>query len=437
MTPSEYRSGTLPPELQEAGGREPAPAKQESEIDLLDLSLLIARNVRFIFRFTAAVAVVSLIISLLLPKIYTGTTSLLPPKQQSLTSSMLAQLGALAALAGADLKQQDVQLYVAALKSRTVADALIDRFKLQEVLKQPDRTLTREALNGLTTIEVGRDNIIKIEYEDRDPKRAADVANGYVEELIRLTETLAMSEASQRRLFFEKQVSEAKDALADAEVDLKKVQESTGILEPQNQARVIVENLARLQGLIAAKEVELTAMRSFAAPGNPDLARAQTELAGLRVQLDKLQRDNKMQPGDIMVPTTQVPERALEWVRKMREVKYQQTLFEMLARQYELARVEEAHSSTVIQQLDKAVTPERKSKPKRALIVLISTALGFVAAVVWVFLKEKVADARRDPQTATKLDLLRNTVLNGRGLKLSRLRTWRRPRDGGGGDLAP
>jgi capsule polysaccharide export protein KpsE/RkpR len=255
-----------------------------------------------------------------------------------------------------------------------------------------------------------------------------------VEELVKLTDTLAMSEAAQRRLFFERQVVAAKDSLADAEVELKKVQEATGILEPQNQARVLVEGLAQLQGLIAAKEVELTAMRTFAAPGNPDLARAQSELGGLRAQLAKMQREHKMQPGDIMVPTSKVPERALEWVRRMREVKYHETVFEMLARQYELAKVEESHSSTVIQTLDSAVKAERKTKPKRALIVIISTLLAFVSAVVWVFGKEKLTEARRDVRFAAKLDLLRNSTLNGRSLNLSRLSAWRRRRNGSGGD---
>jgi len=436
MTPDEYRSGTLPPELQEI---EPAveSARREGDIDLLDLSLLIARNRWPIFRFTATVAVLALIVALLLPKIYIGKTSVLPPKHQSLTSPMIAQLGALAALAGAEIKHQDVQVYVAALKSRTIADKLIDRFDLQNALDQPDRMLTREALGKLTTIEAARDGIIRIEYEDRDPQRAADVANAYVEELIKLTDTLAMGEAAQRRLFFERQVVAAKDALADAEVELKKVSEATGILEPQNQARVLVEGLAQLQGLIAAKEVEVTAMRNFAAPGNPDLARAQSELGGLRAQLAKMQREHQMQPGDIMIPSSKVPERALEWVRKMREVKYHETVFEMLARQYELAKVEESHSSTVIQVLDTAVKPERKSKPKRALIVIISTALAFVAAVVWVFMREKIAEARRDVRVATKLDLLRDSILNGRSLRFSQFSRWRRPRNGRGGDAAP
>lgn len=428
----------MPPELREPALDSPAqPSSRESEIDLLDLSLLIARNGRLIFRFTAAIAMISLIVSLLLPKIYTGKSSLLPPKHQSLTSPMIAQLGALAALAGAEIKHQDVQVYVAALKSRTIADTLIRRFDLQSVFQQPDLTLTREALAKVTQIEAGRDGIIRIEYDDKDPKRAADVANAYIEELTKLTDTLAMSEAAQRRLFFERQMQAAKNSLADAEVELKKAQETTGIIEPENQARVIVESIAQLQGLVAAKEVEVVAMRSFAAPANPDLNRAQRELGGLRAQLAKMQREHNMQPGDVMVPTAKVPERALEWVRRMRDVKYHETVFEMLARQYELARVEEAQSSIVIQTLDSAVVPERKSKPKRAVIVLVSTAAAFVIAVFWVFTKERLVEARRDPEVAAKLDTLRETAFGGRSLKLSRFSSWRRSKNGSGGGIAP
>src|SRR6266581_8087932 len=187
-------------------------SSDDDEISLLDLLIVLAKHKRIVFGVPFAVAVVAAIISLLLPNIYTGTTRILPPQQSaSAAAALLNQLGgALGGLAGAAGGTLGIRnpndLYVGMLKSRTVADNLIVRFELAKVYDEDYLSETRKRLAKETTITSGRDGIIAIEVDDKNPKRAADLANAYVDELMRLTKVLAVTEASQRRLFFERQL---------------------------------------------------------------------------------------------------------------------------------------------------------------------------------------------------------------------------------------
>jgi uncharacterized protein involved in exopolysaccharide biosynthesis len=333
----------------------------------------------------------------------------LPPQQgQSGAAALLSNLGGLAGAAGglAGLKNPN-DLYVGMLKSRTVADAMIARFDLQKHYETKALVDTRKKLESLTTIAAGKDGLISVEYEDEDPKFAADVANAYIEELYKLTQTLAVTEASQRRLFFEQQLNHAKEKLAAAEVSLKELQEKTGLLMLSEQSKASIESVARLRGQIAAKEVQIQAMRAFATSQNPDLKFAESELGSLRAQQVKL---SQSEPGDILVPPSKIPGEGLEYVRRVREVKYSEVVFEVLAKQYELARIEEGKNASLIQVLDKAVTSDKKSKPKRGLIVMLATVAGFFLAVLSAFVSEAVVRARRDADTAQRLDELKRLV---------------------------
>jgi uncharacterized protein involved in exopolysaccharide biosynthesis len=290
------------------------------------------------------------------------------------------------------------------LKSRTVSDNLIERFKLMERYESEMPDDARKALDGVMAISAGKDGIISIAATDEDPVFAAQLANAYVEELYQLTQVLAVTEASQRRLFFEKQLNLAKDQLAKAENAFKQTQQKTGVLALGEQGRAMIEAVGEIRAQISAKEVQLGVMRTFATDQNPDFIRTQQELSGLRIQLAKLERGGEAG----LVPTGQLPEVGLENIRKMRDVKYHETLFELLAKQYELARVDEARDASMIQVLDKAVAPDRKSKPKRALIVILTAlAVGFMA-VLWAFIKEAGEKARRDPEQAERLATFRS-----------------------------
>jgi len=386
----------------------PAARPEDYEINLLDIAIVLAKHKKRILGLPLAAAVLMAAFSMTKPNIYTGTTSILPPqKQQSSAAAMLGQLGALAGGAGGagsalGLKNPN-DLYVGMLRSRTVADNLISRFKLKDRYEREKNDAVRKVLGRVTNIDAGKDGIIVVSVDDEDAKFAADLANGYAEELYRLTQTLAVTEASQRRLFFEKQLKQAKDQLANAEIAFKQTQETTGVLELGEQGKAMIEAVGEIRAQIAAKEVQLSAMRTFATEQNPDYQRTQQELGSMRGQLAKLERGGEAG----LVPTGKLPELGLENIRKLREVKYYETLFELLAKQYELARVDEGKESSVIQVLDKAVPSDLKSKPKRAsMVIMTALVVGFLT-VIWAFVKEANEKARRNPEQAQRLEVFR------------------------------
>ncbi|MGE0278695.1 MAG: GNVR domain-containing protein [Nitrospiraceae bacterium] len=283
----------------------------------------------------------------------------------------------------------------------------MQRFDLKTLYDRDTMEETRETLADNTSISTGKDGIVAIAFDDEDPKRAADVANAYVEELDRLNRSLAVTEAAQRRLFFEQQLRQARDDLSDAEIRLKVTQERTGVIKLDDQGRAMIEAVAALRGQIAAKEVEIRALRTFATESNADLVRSQQELVGLRTELAKLERTPFFESGSVLVPMGKVPEVGLEYLRKVRDVKYHETIFEVIAKQYEAARIDEAKESSIVQIVDRAVAPDRKSKPKRSIIVIVVALLiGFIASIFAV-LAEGYQRLEQDPRDARRLELLR------------------------------
>src|SRR3954469_20430103 len=343
---------------------DPGPANVASdEIDLLDLLIVLAKRKRLILTVTAASAVIALVVSLLLPNRYTATTKILPPQQsQSASSMLLTQLaggamGPLAALAGSGLGLKNPSdIYLGILKSRTIEDALVAKFELMRVYRDKRVSEARKDLEKASDIITQKEGLISISVEDKDPKRAAALTNAYVAELRSVTQHLAISEASQRRLFFEQQVQQAKDDLSRAEVALKETQQKTGMIQIDSQAKAIIEAVGHLQAQVAAKEVQLQAMRSFATDQNPDTILAQQQLAALRTQLSKLENQQGTTiEGDPVVSTGKIPGAGLEYVRKFRDMKYYETIFELLAKQYEAAKIDEAREAAVIQVVDPGV----------------------------------------------------------------------------------
>ncbi|GLR27027.1 GumC family protein [Limnobacter litoralis] len=391
-----------------------APAEQldwveEDEISLIDLATTLGEQKKLVFGLPALAAVVSIIVSLLLPPIFTAETSLLPPSGNSGgggAAAALASLGALGGLAGGlGIKTPDEQ-YVAMLQSHSVMDQLIERFNL---LKHYDVKYRKDVYEKLKKIAVissdKKSGIISISVDDKDPKFAAELANGYVDALSKLLDRVAVTDAQQRRQFFETQFEKAKEKLSDSEVNLKKVQETTGLIQIDGQAKATIEAVANVRAEIAKREVQLTAMRTFATAENPDYKRIQGELAGLKVQLAKLEKGNGDDGG--IVSTKNLPETGLEYVRALRDVKYNEAIYEIMAKQFELAKIDEAKEGATLQQLDKAVPPEKKSKPKRALIVILSTlAAGFLAVLISL-LRGAMQKAEADPETLEKLQNLK------------------------------
>jgi len=388
-------------------------AQDDDEISLMDLLLVLAKHNRFIIKLTGAVAVLAVIYALLQPNIYTAKTVILPPQQGASTASMLlGQLGGLAGLAGgaAGIKSPN-DLHIGMLKSHTLADQMITRFKLQQKFKAKTMEATRATLAGGTLIASGKDGFITIEYSDKDPQFAATIANAYVEELDRLNSTLAVTEASRKRLFFEKQLKSARTNLDVAEIALKQTQERTGMIQPEAQSGALIAAVTNLRAQIAAKEVELAAMGAFATPQNPDYRQIQQVIAGLRAQLAKLEANSAGR--DIKVPTGKLPETGLEFLRKTRDFKYQETLYELLSKQFEIAKIDEAKEAALIQVVDKALVPEQKSKPKRSLIVILATLMALFLGVLLAFVKEASERASQDPASAERMNLLRRYLRRG------------------------
>ena len=371
----------------------------EDEISLLDLLQTIVDNLRLLVLGPLAAGLAALGISFAIAPTYTAKTQFLPPQQQqSAAASMLASLGSLGGLAGAaaGLKNPADQ-YVAYLKSNAVEDALIERFKLMDRFEAKLRTDARTALEGKVRIAGGKDGLISVEFDDKDPKFAADVANAYVDELRSVLARLAVTEAQQRRLFFEKQLVKAKDNLTAAEQALKATGISDSVLK-SNPASAVA-GVAALKAQITAQEVKVGAMRGYLAETAPDFKQAMTELANLRAQLakqDKAEAEgNNAGQGD--------------YISRYRDFKYHETLFELFAKQYEIARVDEAREGAVIQVLDVAQPPERKSKPKKALIAIIATLASGFALLLFVFIRQALRNGAKDKETADKLVQLKTS----------------------------
>ena len=366
-------------------------AVRRDELDLLDLLIALAHRKRVIVGATLGSAVAATIISFLIPNRYTATTKILPPQQaQSSATLLMSQLagsglGPLASFAGKDLGLKNPNdIYIGMLKSRTVEDALIAEFDLSRVYRDREMSDTRKDLEKASDIISGKEGLIEISVEDKSPKRAGALANSYVEELRKLTQRLAVTEASQRRLFFEQEVDQTKSELAAAELALKNTEQKTGMIQLDAQARAVIEAVGTLRAQIAGKEVELQAMRSFATEQNPDIVLQERQVAGWREQLASMERQQTSGEGDPIVATAKMPAAALEYVGRYREVKYRETIFELMAKQFEAAKLDEAKEAAVIQVVDPAVEPDKKSSPKRALIIGVATAVVFMLASLFV-----------------------------------------------------
>jgi tyrosine-protein kinase Etk/Wzc len=385
------------------------PAREVEAVHFPEPLIVLAKHKSFIFKFVGITVVLAIITVFLLPKTYTAKTKIMPPQQNQSMGAMaaLSQLGPLAALAGQGMGLRNPSdLFVALLRSDTVANALIDRFSLVSVYGKKLRIDARRRLVDRSEIVAGKEGVISISVDDRSPQRAADLANGYVEELEKLTKTLNMTEAGKRRLFFEREVKMANDDLANAEVAFKQTEEKTGLILLDSQSKAMISSLTSLRAAIAAQEVQVQAMRSFATAENPDLVMAEKQLATMRAQLERVERgQGKRSIAD--VPLENVPTAGLEYVRKYRDVQYHEALFQLLAKQYEAAKIDEARDTLFVQQMDRATPPEKKSGPLRGLIILAVTMLSLIVACMVAFSMESMEQAKQDPQFAERLELLK------------------------------
>ncbi len=378
----------------------------DDEIDLLDLLQVIAENLRLLVLGPLAIGLAALGISFAVPPTFTATTVFMPPQQQQSGAAMMLQsLGALGGLAGAaaGIKNPNDQ-FVSLLKSDAVANVLISRFGLVERYESEMLTDARKTLDTVSKISAGKDGLITVDVDDKDPKVAAAIANAYVEELGVLLGKLAVTEAQQRRAFFENQLQQTKEKLTQAEQALRSSGVNVSALKSSPTAAISA--VAQLQAQIAAQEVKLASMRGYLTESAPDFKQAMTELAALKAQFAKLER-----------PAAQTDGADADYVARYRDFKYYETLFELFAKQYELARVDEAREGAVIQVVDAAVPPERKSKPKKATIAVLATLASGFALLLFVFVRQAMRGAMQNQASAPKWTALRLAFRQSLGLK--------------------
>lgn len=373
----------------------------DDETSILDILQVVAENLRLLVIGPIFFGLLALGISFTIRPTFTASIKFLPPQQQQSTAtSMLQSLGALGGLAGVatGLKNPSDQ-YIAFLKTRSVQDPLIKRFDLQQRYEQKLLDATRKQLENNSLISAGKDNIITIQVDDKDPQFGADLANAYVEELGHLLDRLAVTEAQQRRLFFEKQLSGTKIKLNDAQKALAASGVSAAALNANPSTAL--EGPARLRAQATAQEVKIASMRSYLTENAPEFKQALSELTALRYELAKAEKEKTGNNAPIADGN---------YVNKYREYKYQETLFELFTRQLEIAKVDESREGAIIQVIDPAQPPERKSKPKRALIAAGSAVMAFFLLLIFVFVRNALRITEQNSAKSHQISRLRSSV---------------------------
>jgi tyrosine-protein kinase Etk/Wzc len=388
---------------------EPEPQKTR-RLDLLDVLLIFARRKWLIFAWAMAGVAIAIIALLRAPELYLAQVTIMPPQQEQSSSALLSQLGALTAFAGGvgsnlGLKNPS-DLYIAILQTNLVLDDMVDRFHLMDVYKIPDRQGAAATLRKRSKFIGDKVGLMQITVEDKDPKRAVALANGYADELFRQNNRLVIRSASQRRDFYQRQLAEEKDHLADAEFALKQTQLSTGVLQLSGQAGNLIGQEASIQANITAHEVQLGALLASSTEQNPDVVRLRTELAGLREQLKQLQHGT----NGAMLTQREFPAAGLEYIRKERDVEYHQTLYDLLARQLEAARIDEAKASPDVQVIDPPLLPRVKSWPKPFLFILIGLVLGTMLGCIRVAVIYIYDYADTDPRLSGRFQQIKRAM---------------------------
>jgi tyrosine-protein kinase Etk/Wzc len=371
---------------------------------LLEHWKLIAKGMVVAGLFTAVVALV-------MPATYTASTVILT--SQSTSGSMsavlgeLGSLGALASLGGDSLFKSQSDTFVGVLSSQTVADNLIRTFDLQKVYRKRTLVDTRKSLAKHTHIEATKGPFIRISVDDHDVHRAAALANGYVDELYRINQHLALTTASQRRLFLEQQVKAERGQLAQAEAAFREIQQKTGVIQLAGQEEMTLRSIAQLRAEISAKEVELEQLRTTETEQNMDVRRLESGVSALQEQLKRAESSSGLSDDNYFVSAGRIPQAGLEYLRLLRDLRYHEALFEMLAKQYELARIDEAKAPPIIQVLDKAIVLDKRSWPPRTLLVLLALLSSGILLSGAVLLKAKWDEIAAQPENAPYLHALR------------------------------
>jgi uncharacterized protein involved in exopolysaccharide biosynthesis len=365
------------------------------ETSMLEIVGPLLRHLRLLVLAPLAAGALAIALTYLLTPVFTAKTTFLPPQQQqSATVAALASLGQLSGLAGAAAGlRSPADQYISLMQSVTVLDRVIDQFELMRVYDAKLRIDARMELTERTRISAGKkDGMISIEVDDEDPKRAAQLANFYVEALRTLVGGLAITEAQQRRTFFETQLSSTRTALSRAQGALESSGFNSGSLRAE--PRTSAESYARMRAESAAAEVQLQALRQSRADTAAEVIQQRALLAALRSQLDRTERaEDRPESSD--------------YIGKYREFKYQEMLLDLFSKQYEMARLDESKEGALVQVIDLALVPERKSRPRRGVTGALTSVVVFATLCIWIIGRAHLRRMQADPIQRRRLDRLR------------------------------
>lgn len=374
----------------------------EDEINLLDYWRVLVKQKLLIGIIVGIAIVGSIIYSLTLPPIFASTASIFPPQQEGGMSGIASQLpGGLGALAGGFLgASTPVDQWLAILKSQAIKDAIINRFDLMKAFKAKNMEDARNTIGGMIKVAKAKEGIISITVEDKDPQRAAVLANAVIEELDRINKGIVNTAGRRMRVFVEERLKGAKDELTASEEAIKSFQEKNRALKLDDQSKAVIEAMGMVKGHLMAKEVELQTLLSYATPNNPQAEILNTQVKELRERLRELE-EGKINPDnpsqkDIFIPTAKIPNLSLQYIRLLRDAKVQQTLYELLTQQYEMARIQEAKDTPTVQVLDEAKVPERRSKPNRRKIVMLATITAAFCGILIAFFMDFISRAKKE-----------------------------------------
>ncbi len=364
--------------------------RRSSPFRLNGLIEVVKKRQRMILLSSVALTVLVLLASFLIKDTYESTAVILPPKQDQSVSALLSGgTGGLSALAGGgglsavSLKNPN-EIYTSLLESRTLNTDIVKEFDLKNYYNKRTMQEAVKALKKHTTVDLGKDNLIRISVRTHDANFSSVLANAFVSHLHDMNTHLALTDSGQRRMFYQEQLDQEKIQLANAENDLQETQTRTGVIQPNGQADMVSRTISSLRGRITEREAELQSMGTFAAPGNPDYMQLQAQVASLRSQLGKLENSAKLPtPGDIEVPTAQLPKSALEFARKYREVQLHEQVYQLLLKQFEAAKIDEAKTAPLIEVVDRAVPSELTYGPPRWLVGVGAFTFALLLNLVW------------------------------------------------------
>ncbi len=392
--------------------------KQQTEpiddsISLLDLLIVPLKRKKTVLIITLAAVAITAVVSLTMPEIYVAKTRILRPQQESsaVVSKLLSQFGGAAGTA-ADLfgLNSPNALYIALFTSRPVMKAVVERFDLVRLYGAETVVAASEQLSANVKVKSSSwSGILTISVYDRDPQLAADMANALVEELKNLTKRLAITEAAQRRVFFGERLRETQKQLIKAEKDMANFKAKTGALKLDAQAKAVISSISSMRAKIAEKEVQLRVMRTYSAPDNPDLQRLEEALQALKAELKKLETGEGKGYNHLM-STEGMPEVSIEYIRRLRELKFTEELYNLFLKQYEAARLDEGRDAVMIQVLEKAIPPEKRIQPKRRRMVMIAALTGLLFSIFLTFLLEYLEKVSKDPVHRVKLEALKKSL---------------------------